>query len=537
MTSPDPTFDSLGVPRELVDVLHRQGITKPFEVQAAAIPDALAGHDVLGRAPTGSGKTLAFGLPLLARLGSGQRRRPRGLILAPTRELAEQIRRELQPLGDAIGRSMCAIYGGTGFRGQTTALRRGTDLLVACPGRLLDLIDQGEASLDLVDLVVVDEADRMADMGFLPAIRKLLDLTSAKRQTVLFSATLDADVQVLTDTYQRNPVAHHVGEIEPDITGVTHRFILADQQSKVGLAADLITDAGPTMVFCRTRHGVDRLARQLKRVGVQAGWMHGGRSQSQRDTALGAFSTGRVQALVATDVAARGIHVDGVSCVIHFDPPADRKDYLHRSGRTARAGAEGVVVSVVAADQRKAVTRLQRELGLPTGGFEPQPELRARSAASASRSQASGNGSASRSQARSDGRSSGSQASGNGRSSGSRARSEGSASGSQARSDGRSSGSQARSDGRSSGSRARSEGSASGSRGSRNGSASRSRARSERSASNGAGSPTSGGRVATAAAKADHAGQATRSGRKQASDRVSNRSGRPRPKNKRRARR
>jgi superfamily II DNA/RNA helicase len=378
MITPAPTFESLGVPRELVAVLGRQGIVAPFEVQAATIPDALAGRDVLGRAPTGSGKTLAFGLPLLARLGRGERRRPRGLILSPTRELAEQIRRDLHPLALAAGRTIAAVYGGTGFRDQVSALRRGTDVLVACPGRLQDLIEQGEVTLDRVDRVVVDEADRMADMGFLPAVRQLLDRTADDRQTVMFSATLDREVQVLTDRYQRDPVTHHVGEVEPDLSSVTHRFILAGRQAKVELAADLIEDCGPTMVFCRTRHGVDRVARQLKRAGVKAGWMHGGRSQSQRDAALDAFAAGRVRALVATDVAARGIHVDGVSCVIHFDPPADRKDYVHRSGRTARAGAGGVVISVVHDDQRTAVTRLQREVGLPTGGFEPQPELRPR---------------------------------------------------------------------------------------------------------------------------------------------------------------
>jgi superfamily II DNA/RNA helicase len=378
MITPAPTFESLGVPRELVAVLGRQGIVAPFEVQAATIPDALAGRDVLGRAPTGSGKTLAFGLPLLARLGRGERRRPRGLILSPTRELAEQIRRDLHPLALAAGRTIAAVYGGTGFRDQVSALRRGTDVLVACPGRLQDLIEQGEVTLDRVDRVVVDEADRMADMGFLPAVRQLLDRTADDRQTVMFSATLDREVQVLTDRYQRDPVTHHVGEVEPDLSSVTHRFILAGRQAKVELAADLIEDCGPTMVFCRTRHGVDRVARQLKRAGVKTGWMHGGRSQSQRDAALDAFAAGRVRALVATDVAARGIHVDGVSCVIHFDPPADRKDYVHRSGRTARAGAGGVVISVVHDDQRTAVTRLQREVGLPTGGFEPQPELRPR---------------------------------------------------------------------------------------------------------------------------------------------------------------
>lgn len=380
MSSPAVTFGSLGVPSALVDALSRQGILEPFEVQAATIPDALAGRDVLARAPTGSGKTLAFGLPLIAQLGSGESRRPRGLILSPTRELAEQIRRELEPLAKAANRSVIAVYGGVGFGPQVTKLKRGVDLMVACPGRLQDLIDQGHVSLDRVDQVVVDEADRMADMGFLPAVRALLDMTSTNRQTVLFSATLDNDVKILRDQYQNDPARHEIGEAEPDLSLVTHRFIATEKEQKLGLSADLIDDAGPTMVFCRTRHGVDRVARQLKRAGVKAGWIHGGRTQSQRDTALGAFTAGKVNALVATDVAARGIHVDGVACVIHFDPPADHKDYVHRSGRTARAGAGGVVVSLVNRDQRKAVARLRKQVGLPGGEPEPTPEVRERQA-------------------------------------------------------------------------------------------------------------------------------------------------------------
>lgn len=374
----DAGFVELGVPEKLVAVLRRRGIEHPFEVQVATIPEALAGRDVLGRAPTGSGKTLAFGLPLLARLKRGEPKRPRGLILAPTRELAEQIRRELDPLAEAVGRSVLAVYGGVGFGPQLRALGRGVDLLVACPGRLQDLISQGEVSLNLVDHVVIDEADRMADMGFLPVVRELLDLTSPNRQTVLFSATLDKEVEVLRKQYQRDPVLHEVGELEPDLTLVDHRFIATERETKLGVAADLIDDLGPTMLFCRTRHGVDRLARQLKRVGVKAGWIHGGRTQKQRDAALGSFTAGRVNALVATDVAARGIHVDNVACVIHYDPPADHKDYVHRSGRTARAGSGGQVVSLVNRDQRKAVARLQKQVGLPASDPEPTPELQPR---------------------------------------------------------------------------------------------------------------------------------------------------------------
>lgn len=359
------TFADLGVPAELVAVLDKQGITAPFEVQEASIPDALKGRDVLGRAPTGSGKTLAFGLPLITKLGRATPRNPRALILSPTRELAEQIRRELEPLAKASNRSVLAVYGGVGFGNQLDALKRGVDILVACPGRLLDLIDRGEVSLKKVDYVVVDEADRMCDMGFLPSLRKLLDMTSPDRQTVLFSATLDKDVKVITDKYQTNPVLHEVGEVEPDLSTMTHHFVAIDHGGKIELSADVIANAGPTVVFCRTRHGVDRVARQLKAAGIKAGWIHGGRSQSQRDRALAAFTDQQVLALVATDVAARGIHVDGVACVIHFDPPEDGKTYVHRSGRTARAGAAGQVVSLVKNEERKAIRSIQKETDLP----------------------------------------------------------------------------------------------------------------------------------------------------------------------------
>ncbi len=358
------TFASLGVPADLVAVLDRQGIKTPFEIQAATIPDALAGRDVLGRAPTGSGKTLAFGIPVIAGLGDAKPRRPKGLILSPTRELAEQIRRELEPLARQRNRQLLAIYGGVGFRDQLRGLKAGVDLVVACPGRLQDLLNQGEVSLNEVEYVVVDEADRMADMGFLPAVRQLLDLTSPKRQTVLFSATLGKEVKILTQNYQVDPVTHEVGEVEPDLSLVDHRFFRTEQRMKVPLAAKVITETGATVVFCRTRHGVDRVARQLKNAGVKAGWIHGGRSQNQRDAALHAFTTGRVKALVATDVAARGIHVDGVACVIHFDPPEDDKAYVHRSGRTARAGAAGSVVSFINSDQLKDTKKLQRQLAL-----------------------------------------------------------------------------------------------------------------------------------------------------------------------------
>jgi superfamily II DNA/RNA helicase len=369
------SFADLGVPADLVERLERNGIVEPFDIQRTTIPDALAGRDVLGRAPTGSGKTLAFGIPMLMRLESAKPRRPRGLILSPTRELAEQIRRELAPLAQVRSRHILSVYGGVGFRDQVNGLRNGADLLVACPGRLIDLLEQGELQLTDVDRVVVDEADRMADMGFLPQVREILDLTASDRQTVLFSATLDDDVQVLIDHYQHDPVTHHVGETEPDLTLVTHRFFKTAAQQKLAVAADLIDEAGPTIVFCRTRHGVDRVARQLKQAGIRAGWIHGGRSQSQRDAALHAFTSGKVHALVATDVAARGIHVDGVQCVIHFDPPADQKDYVHRSGRTARAGEQGVVVSFINRDQERAAKKMMRDVGLPDVELEPAPSV------------------------------------------------------------------------------------------------------------------------------------------------------------------
>ncbi len=371
----ETSFADLGLPADLVDVLARQRIHSPFEIQAATIPDALAGRDVLGRAPTGSGKTLAFGLPLVARLEKARPHHPKALILSPTRELAEQIRAELDPLIRERGFTAIAIYGGVGFRDQQRALRSGVDLVVACPGRLIDLLNQGEIKLSEVNQVVIDEADRMADMGFLPPVRQILDLTAKNRQTTLFSATLDRDVQVIVDAYQNNPARHEFGPSKQTLDKrASHRFVKTQQNIKVSLAADVITETGTTIVFCRTRHGVDRVARQLRNAGVKAGWIHGGRSQNQRDAALDAFTSGRVSALVATDVAARGIHVDDVAGVIHFDPPEDAKTYIHRSGRTARAGAGGVVMSFINSDQYKSTKKMQKELGLPAD-LEETPEI------------------------------------------------------------------------------------------------------------------------------------------------------------------
>ncbi len=367
------TFASLGVPDDVVEALDGNGITAPFDIQAATIPDALAGRDVLGRAPTGSGKTLAFGIPMVVRLKRAKPHKPTGLILSPTRELAEQIRRELEPLAAVRGRSVMAVYGGVGFGNQLKGLRNGVDMLVACPGRLLDLIEQGEVKLSDVSYAVIDEADRMADMGFLPVVKRILDKTNTDRQTVLFSATLGKEVKVLTDAYQHKPVTHEVGEREPDMTRMTHRFVRIERAEKVALAAHEIRSHGQTIVFCRTRHGSDRVAKQLKRYGVKTGVIHGRRTQSQRDSALKAFVEGKTQALVATDVAARGIHVDGVDCVVHYDPPEDDKAYTHRSGRTARAGASGVVVSLITNEDLKDTKKLQRQIKVKCEFEDPTP--------------------------------------------------------------------------------------------------------------------------------------------------------------------
>ncbi len=365
------SFAQLGLPSQLVDTLAKSGIVEPFPIQSSTIPDALAGRDVSGRAPTGSGKTLAFGLPLLAKIGTGRPRRPKALVLAPTRELAEQIKRELSPLARAKGRSVLAVYGGVGYGPQKGRLRKGVDVLVATPGRLEDLIEQGSVDLSRVDFVVVDEADRMADMGFLPIVRRLLDRTSQQRQTLLFSATLDGDIAVLTRDYQRDPVLHESGGLEEEKIDARHLFWLVQHQDRVDRTAEALDTLGASIVFTRTRRGADRLAKQLGTRGVNATAMHGGLSQNQRMRSLRAFSSGKAQALIATDVAARGIHIDAVAAVIHFDPAADSKDYLHRSGRTARAGASGLVLSIVTNEQRRAVRQLQHDLDLHAPIEEP----------------------------------------------------------------------------------------------------------------------------------------------------------------------
>lgn len=372
------SFAHLGLPDPLVRALAKRGVDTPFPVQAAAIPDALAGRDVCGKAPTGSGKTLAFGLPVLARVERAHRHQPRALILAPTRELAEQIKRELGPLAGAVERRVSAVYGGVAYGPQKGALRKGVDVLVATPGRLEDLMEQGVIDLAAVDLVVIDEADRMADMGFLPAVRRILDRTSQNRQTLLFSATLDGDVAVLSREYQHDPRRREAAPLRDETGDVEHFFWLVAHEDRVRHAADIVGLAGRSIVFTRTRRGADRLAKRMNGLGVGAVALHGGRSQGQRSRALREFDTGRAEALIATDVAARGIHIDAVASVIHFDPPADTKDYVHRSGRTARAGAGGTVVSLVTGQQRKAVHRLQRELDLDSRIEAPQLDRLAR---------------------------------------------------------------------------------------------------------------------------------------------------------------
>ena len=365
------SFADLGVPADLSAVLSRRGITEPFAIQSATLPDALAGRDVCGQAPTGSGKTLAFGLTIAARVAAAKPRHPRGLVLVPTRELAAQIERELAPLLQVRGRKTGCIYGGVGFDRQRRMLSRGVDVVVACPGRLADLIQQGDISLDSVDIAVVDEADRMADMGFLPVVRRLVDRTSPSRQTLLFSATLEGPVDKLVRDYQRDPARHDVVATDADQGDVSHHFWQVESHDRVAVTTDVVTARGPAVVFCRTKRGADRLSDRLSRSGLASAAIHGDRSQSQRERALAAFRDGRLDVLVATDIAARGIHVDAVPLVVHFDPPADVTDYVHRSGRTGRAGADGTVVSLVGSAQLAAAKVIQRRLGLAGGLSSP----------------------------------------------------------------------------------------------------------------------------------------------------------------------
>jgi superfamily II DNA/RNA helicase len=364
------TFGALGVPSDLAACLHSAGIVEPTPIQAIVIPDALGGRDVMGRAPTGSGKTLAFGIPLVANLQPAQRNHPTALVLAPTRELAAQITTALRPLARVRGHDVVSVYGGVGYGPQRKALAAGAEVVVACPGRLEDLLSMGALRLEDVRQVVVDEADRMADMGFLPAVRRLLDQTHPDRQLLLFSATLDGAVGKLAASVQQRPARHDVG---PDGPGpaARHAFWAVGRADQSEWVAEVARELGSTLVFCRTRHRADRVAKQLTALGVSAAPIHGGRSQAQRDRALKAFAARGVSALVATDVAARGIHVDDVAAVVHYDPPADPATYLHRCGRTARAGASGVVLNFVEPGTERSARALQRTIGVAVTVSQP----------------------------------------------------------------------------------------------------------------------------------------------------------------------
>ncbi len=357
-------FASLGLPRALVRTLGRAGITVAFPIQAATIPDALAGRDVLGRGRTGSGKTLAFGLPMLTRIaaeGRGTARRPRGLVLVPTRELAMQVNDALAPFASALGLVTKTAFGGSAYRPQISALQRGVDVLVATPGRLADLIDKGYCSLDAVAVTVLDEADQMADMGFLPEVTALLGQTPARAQRLLFSATLDRDVDSLVDRFMHNPVTHETDAAVATVDTMAHHALLIVPHEKFDVLAAIANRRGRTIMFVKTQAAVDQLVERLARVGVRAGALHGGKTQRLRTHTLIEFRTGRVDVLVATNVAARGIHVDAVSLVVHVDPPKHAKDYLHRAGRTARAGDFGTVVTLVLPRERRATfTMLER---------------------------------------------------------------------------------------------------------------------------------------------------------------------------------
>jgi superfamily II DNA/RNA helicase len=365
-----------------VTALERRDIRTAMPIQAATLPAALEGRDVIGRAQTGSGKTLGFGLPMLARLADGKGRAgaPRGLVLVPTRELAVQVRDAIEPLGHAVGVKTVAVFGGAPLGRQIQALGRGVDIVVATPGRLLDLIERRACTLQDVGITVLDEADHMADMGFLPDVTRLLDMTPAGTQRMLFSATLDGAVGRIVGDYLADPVARAVDPVDAHITTMEHRALVVRSEAKVEVLAEIASRPARTLMFVRTKHGADRLVTQLNRLGVQALAIHGNRTQSARQKALDTFARGQVRTLVATDVAARGIHIADVDLVVHVDPPNDHKDYLHRSGRTARAGASGVVVSLLTRDQVRAGRLLFSRAGLQVDPVEAgagSPDVRA----------------------------------------------------------------------------------------------------------------------------------------------------------------
>jgi superfamily II DNA/RNA helicase len=371
------TFADLGVPAPLVAALNDLGITSPFPIQSATLPDSLTGRDVLGRGRTGSGKTFAFVLPMLARLAASSTRRranqPRALVLAPTRELASQIEAAMAPLAKAVGLRTITVFGGVRPNPQIQGLRNGVDIVIACPGRLADHVQTGHADLSAVEITVLDEADHMADLGFLPVVRRLLDKTPANGQRLLFSATLDAGVDVLVKRFLHDPVTHSVDSVESSSVDMTHHVLHVTKEGRVPVLAELTAAPGKTIVFTRTKHGAKALARQLNSRGVPAVELHGNLAQNARTRNLAAFGDGTATTLVATDIAARGIHVDDVGLVVHADPPVEHKAYLHRSGRTARAGAEGTVVTLMMDAQVSDVRDLTRKAGIKPTVTRAQP--------------------------------------------------------------------------------------------------------------------------------------------------------------------
>ncbi|MEY9967673.1 superfamily II DNA/RNA helicase, partial [Streptacidiphilus sp. MAP12-16] len=365
-TTPKVTFGDLGLHQDIVRTLAKRGVTEPFPIQAATIPDALAGKDVLGRGRTGSGKTLSFGLPLLTRLGGNrsQAKRPRGLILVPTRELAMQVADALEPYGSVLGLRLKVVCGGTSMSNQIYALERGVDILVATPGRLRDLLNRGACTLDETEVIVLDEADQMADMGFMPEVTEILDQVPAGGQRMLFSATLENEIDSLVKRYLKNPVTHEVDPSAGAVTTMSHHVLVVKPKDKAPVTNAIAARKGRTIIFVRTQMGCDRVAEQLRDAGVLADALHGGMTQGARTSTLGDFKDGYVNVLVATDVAARGIHVDDVDLVLNVDPAGDHKDYLHRSGRTARAGRSGTVVTLILPHQRRGVFRLLEDAGV-----------------------------------------------------------------------------------------------------------------------------------------------------------------------------
>jgi len=358
------TFADLGLRDEIVAILSDKGITSPFPIQALTIPDALAGKDVCGKAKTGSGKTLAFGLPVLQRIEVAKPNLPKAIVLVPTRELANQVCDELKPAAAAVGRSVLAIYGGAPIEKQIAKLNKGVDMVVATPGRMIDLIEREAVAVTAVSHVIVDEADRMADMGFLPQVEWILRNVQSDRQTLLFSATLDGAVNSLIRRYQSDPEMHEVVGKEVTVDEMTHRFIAVHKMDKSKVAATIARSVGRTIMFTRTKVMADRLAEDLGSLGLDAAAIHGDLRQSQREKSLKDFSNGKLNVMVATDVAARGIHVDDVDVVLQYDPPSDHKTYLHRAGRTARAGESGLVVTLSMWNEELDIKRLQKRIGV-----------------------------------------------------------------------------------------------------------------------------------------------------------------------------